>query len=310
MVNQPPAAALKDSLVCPCCHGALAWAADEITCNRCRHTFPIDGGIPIMVPPDAPDQAGDELQLHKRRQANYFDEHEDADFEVSRPRGTPRLYRWMMDEKFRRSVAGLAEAGCRTALTVCGGSGMDAEHLCERDLQVIVSDISLGAARRAYERARRFDVPMAVIVADVERLPFPDASVDLVYVHDGLHHLSQPLTGLKEMTRVAAKAVSVTEPAQATATALAVKVGLSIDVEDAGNRVERLQVAELVDALRRDGLRATKAERYALFYRHEPGPAMKAFSTPALFPAATLGWRVFNATVGRFGNKLTVQATR
>jgi ubiquinone/menaquinone biosynthesis C-methylase UbiE len=44
-------------------------------------------------------------------------------------------------------------------------------------------------------------------VADAERLPFPDRSIDVVYVHDGLHHLARPEAGLAEMTRVARLAV-------------------------------------------------------------------------------------------------------
>ncbi|MCA1571279.1 MAG: class I SAM-dependent methyltransferase [Chloroflexi bacterium] len=31
------------------------------------------------------------------------------------------------------------------------------------------------------------------VVADVEHLPYADRSLDMVYVHDGLHHLSDPM---------------------------------------------------------------------------------------------------------------------
>ena len=48
------------------------------------------------------------------------------------------------------------------------------------------------------------------IVADIEHLPFTDRSFDVVLVHDGLHHLEQPRTGLTEMARVASHWVSVT----------------------------------------------------------------------------------------------------
>lgn len=47
---------------------------------------------------------------HKDRQAEFFDREVAAEFEVSRPHGSPRLYRWLLAQKFRRSVAGLA--GC------------------------------------------------------------------------------------------------------------------------------------------------------------------------------------------------------
>lgn len=311
MLNRLQAAfTLRASLVCPACRGALEWSAERIDCRECRRTYPVTDGIPILVAAPEPDAVDAADWEHKRRQAEYFDAHEDANFEIGRPRGTPRLYSWLMEEKFRRSMKGLAGLGCKTALVVCAGSGMDAEYLAKSGMEVIASDISLGAARRARERARRYDVHMAVVVADVERLPFADASVDLVYVHDGLHHLTNPAAGLTDMIRVAAGAVSVTEPAQAALTSLAVKVGLSIEVEEAGNRVERLRLNGLASTMRRLGLTVVTAERYAMLYRHVPGPAMKLFSLPGLFNLATAGWRLGNSALGRFGNKLTVQARR
>jgi hypothetical protein len=92
---------------------------------------------------------------HARSQAAHFDE-EDDEFETSRPHGTTRFYEWLIQEKFRRAVAGLRNlpAGS-TALAVCGGSGMDAELLARAGAQVVSADISLGASRRARARARR-----------------------------------------------------------------------------------------------------------------------------------------------------------
>jgi hypothetical protein len=148
------------------------------------------------------------------------------------------------------------------------------------------------------------------IVADVERLPFADRAVDLVYVHDGLHHLERPATGLAEMARVAARAVSVTEPAQAAATALAVRFGLALEREEAGNRVARLTPRQVAAFLHKSGFRPVRAERYAMYYRHEPGALFAALSRPALSPLTRRGWRAANVLAGRWGNKLTVQAVR
>ena len=98
-----------------------------------------------------------------------------------------------MTEKFRRSVKGVEDRlPGATLLTVCGGSGMDAEFLAQQGAVVIASDLSLGAAQRAVERGRRAGLPIEAVVADAEHLPFADRSVDIVYVHDGLHHLSDP----------------------------------------------------------------------------------------------------------------------
>ena len=47
-----------------------------------------------------------------------------------------------------------------------------------------------------------------------------------------------------------------------------------------------------------------------MYYRHEPGALFAALSRPGLFPATRSGWRLANAAIGRWGNKLTVQAVR
>jgi ubiquinone/menaquinone biosynthesis C-methylase UbiE/uncharacterized protein YbaR (Trm112 family) len=292
-------------LVCPKCLSQLGWSESCATCNTCVTTFRLVDGIPVLLRRET--EAG-EL---KRRQAEYFDGDVDIEYEIARPHGAPHLYRWLLEEKFRRSVAGLtAMLDDATVLTVCAGSGLDAEFLAQSGAQVIAADISLGASRRAAERARRYDVSIAAVVADVEHLPFADKSIDLVYVHDGLHHLDRPDVGLAEMARVARRAVCVSEPARAALTRLGVRFGVALEHEESGNRVARLSLAEVTDALAARGFQPLVAERYAMYYRHVPGAAMRLFSKPALFPVAIRGFRVANRLVGRFGNKLTIQAVR
>lgn len=273
-------------------------------------------GIPVLlVEPGAADH--DELGHvhrpagHKDRQARYFDRDVAAEFEIRRPHGSPALYRWMLGEKFRRSIEGIeAVVASGTALTVCGGSGMDAQFLAEAGARVLVSDLSLEAAKRARKRADRFGLSIEPIVADVERLPFADRSVDVVYVHDGLHHLENPAVGLREMARVSAVAVSVTEPADALVTALAVRVGLALAEEEAGNRVARLKPHDVTAILAGEGLHPLRAERYAMYYRHEPGRIVERLSRPRTLGPTVAAWRLANRLIGRVGNKLAVVATR
>ena len=172
------------------------------------------------------------------------------------------------------------------------------------------ADLSLGAARRARARAERFGLPIESIVADVEHLPFPDASADLVEVHDGLHHLEDPFTGLAEMARVARRWVVVTEPARAAATRLAVSAGLALEREEAGNRVARLDPRTVGAFLEGRGFRVLRAERYAMHYPHRPGTVFRFLSGRLTFPIARLGWQLGNALVGRYGNKMVVVAER
>jgi SAM-dependent methyltransferase len=303
-----PEAYLGTQLVCPACHGELRWEPETISCNSCSSSYERTEGIPIFTKLDR--TTADAATLHKLSQAEFFDSESD-EWEIGRPRGAPQLYGWLLGEKFRRSVLGL-ESLLRgaTVLTVCGGSGMDAEFLARRGASVVTSDISLGAALRARARAQRHGVGILPIVADVERLPFADRSVDITYVHDGLHHLRDPLQGLAEMTRVAARAVSVTEPARAAITALAVRAGIALEEEDAGNRVERIDVQSVARAFGAAGLRVVGSGRYGMYYRHEPGPAMRLFSRRRTVGLARLSINTFNAKFGALGNKLSVRAIR
>lgn len=306
---------LASLLVCPKCRGALLDSSDSgTTCTACGSSFAKQDGISVLLP-DVDSASHEELDhihgSHKQSQADFFDRAEAEEFEISRPNGSPGLYRWLMAEKFRRSLRGLGSTlDGRTALTVCGGSGMDAEFLARSGARVITSDISIGAATRAAERSRRTELPILSIVADVEHLPFRDRSIDHVHVHDGLHHLAKPERGIDEMIRVAAGTISITEPAQAVVTSLAIRAGLALETEDAGNRVARLNPREVAARLDAAGFRVLAADRYAMYYRHEPGRIMEQLSRPALLPVAIAYWRALSAIVGRFGNKLAVVAVR
>jgi len=292
--------------ICPRCHGALFGARDELACGSCHARYSLMHGIPILSLLDADDPASD----YKRRQIEFFDR-EAEEFEITRPAGQPRLYGWLMTEKFRRSVQGLeSRLPGASALTVCGGSGMDAELLARAGAIVTASDLSIGAARRAVERGRRAGLPITAVVADVERLPFADSSFDIVYVHDGLHHLSDPMLGLTEMCRVARVCVCVTEPAQAAVTAIAVRLGIAQEEEDAGNRVERLTAKQIRVCLSDHGLRVVGVDRYAMYYQHEPGRWMRFLSRRRTLPIGRGAVLAFNAALGHVGNKLAVRGVR
>lgn len=291
---------LKALLACPACRSQLRWARGA-ECVSCGRTYECVDSIPTLL-------LDDDGSKHKLAQASYFDDAGDA-WEIQRPRGAPRLHAWLLMEKFRRAVSVL-DLGGRTVVAACAGSGMDAELLARAGAHVVALDISPGAARRIKERARRHSVDILPVVADVERLPFADRSVDVAFVHDGLHHLEQPELGLTELARVARLAVSINEPARAALTRLAVRGGLAVDEEESGNRVARLVPADVTAELTRHGFRTVRSERYAMYYTHEPGRAARVLSAPLAYPLARTLFVAGNWIAGRFGNKLAVQALR
>jgi SAM-dependent methyltransferase/uncharacterized protein YbaR (Trm112 family) len=305
---------LLERLACPrCSDPGLKPASGGLECPACGARYSVvDDRIPVVTPHWGNGRhGGAAAETRKARQAAYFDGEAEPEYEITRPHGVPAVFGSMLVGKLRRGIRGLeAVLPGGTALTVCGGSGMDAEYLARCGARVACADISLGAARRADQRARRFGVEMAPIVADAERLPCADGSFDLAYVHDGLHHLDDPLAALSEMARVASRAVSVNEPADAALTALAVRIGLAQDEEEAGNVVRRVRPETVSDVLRSSGFEPFVAERYAMLYRHEPGPLYRLLSRPALSGPGLAALRLADRLLGRVGNKLSVRAVR
>lgn len=300
---------------CPRCGGMSRMSGVGLLCDSCPWKGAIVAGVPILLPDaslaDHDDLAHEHGSRHKAGQQAHFDRPGEEAFETERPHGTPRLYRFLLREKFRRAVGPIRPhlVGA-SALAVCGGSGMDAEFLARAGAAVITSDLSFGAATRAKTRSEKYGLGIESVVADVEHLPMADESVDLVAVHDGLHHLDDPYAGLSEMARVARRWVIVTEPARASITRLAVRLGLAVETEVAGNRVARMEPSEAGAFLEARGYVVLRAERYAMYYPHHPGAVFRFLSRPVAFPIVRLGWRLANAVFGRFGNKMVVVAER
>lgn len=314
---------LLDVLACPVDpqHRLLLRGPDDgklpqegsLRCEACRLTFPIRDGIPILLVPglEAPHvhNEPDHAYEHKRRQADYFDGEVAEEFEISRPHGAPLAYQWLMAEKFRRSMELLPALPGSVVVDVCCGSGMDTEFLAREGARVIAVDISEGCARRARSRAERHGLDYLVVVGDVEHLPIRTNAADMSYVHDGLHHLAEPMLGIRELARVASRAVSVNEPADALGTQVAVRLGISSNRESAGNRVARLRAHDVCKELQSAGFEP-QARRYFMYYKHEPGPVMRFLSRPGVHHMYRLAMGLANLAIGRWGNKLQVTAIR
>ena len=100
------------------------------------------------------------------------------------------------------------------------------------------------------------------------------------------------------------------EPARAAVTTVAVRLGLALEREEAGNRVARLPPYEVARELERAGFSVLGAARYGMYYLHEPGRAVRALSAGPLLQLARAGFLLANAVAGGLGNKLTVRAVR
>lgn len=304
MTGKMSFAPLLDRLACPDCATSLEETAGFLACAGCGVRFPISDSIALL--------ASDRGSREKQAQIAFYDEHSDEVHETIRPWDRPRFHAWLFTEKFRLATEPLSKLlGEQTSsLVVCGGAGLDAEFVARFGGEVVTSDISAGASRRALERARRRGVQFVAIVADAERLPFRDRSMDLVFVHDGLHHLPQPEAGVQEMLRVARRAVAITEPTPSLATALAIRAGIAERVEEAGNTVRRLPLTDLSELATTAGFDILRASRYGLFYRDGTGIVTRLLSTRGMFPLARAVTRTAMRLSAPIGNKLVFVAAR
>ncbi|MFN2614298.1 MAG: methyltransferase domain-containing protein [Actinomycetota bacterium] len=92
----------------------------------------------------------------------------------------------------------------RRALDVACGTGYLAIGIAAAGIasEVHATDLSPKMIERTRENAAETDTEVRATLADGERLPYADASFDLVVARGALHHLPAPLAGLKEIRRV------------------------------------------------------------------------------------------------------------
>ncbi len=260
-----------------------------------------DPDNPMSLPPE----------VQKAKQAEFFDEATDDEFEIERPWGSGRLYEWSIQSKFETAVGMLSFplAGA-TLLDLCCGSGMASEMYANHGALVTGLDISERSVERARERARRHGFTAQFQAGDAEKLPFADGAFDIVAVHDGLHHLSDPQAAIAEMARVARKAVIVIEPARSWLTQRAVRAGLALDYEDAGNFVYRFREDEIYECVAKAGFVSMRYKQYMLYYRHEPFKYARLFEKTFLFNVFPIGFETLSTLAPRLGNKLCVVCER
>jgi SAM-dependent methyltransferase len=260
-----------------------------------------------FVLPGATDGGTDrrESQLH------FYEEECDPEFEIARPHDCGRLYEFLIEHKFQTGleVLGIDIAG-RSVLEVCCGSGMMSEKFARAGAIVTASDFSAAAIARARNRAERYGFAARFLVADAEHLTFPDRSFDIVAVHDGLHHLDNPDRAIREMARVASRAVLILDPARALLTRLAVHLGVAVDVEEAGNEVKRLVPNRIAAILRAEGYSSVNWRRTLMYYPHRPPGWLRRFDGAATFAAFRTTFWCTNLAIGRWGNKLALAALR
>lgn len=245
----------------------------------------------------------------KDKQIEFSRERQDCEGEIARPYCYPLPVRFLLDFKLSRAIKPLdGKLSGYRAIDVCCGSGMDSQFLTQLGIKVVGMDVSFEALQRAKERARRYGISYQLVLGDAENLPFKDGAFDFSFVHDGLHHLPDAYGGVREMMRVASKAVVIAEPADAPLTKLAVKLGISGNYEDAGNFVYRLHPTKLAQIFASYGAKSWEFKQHLIYYQPWTFRIYKLFERKPLFWLFKVGFYLGNKLFGRWGNSLKAVA--
>jgi len=308
---------ILDILICPNCKNQdLTINIDskrdshiisgEIRCSKCKSIYQIIDSVPIML---SKNKTKNNLNIkendYRDKQIKYYAEKCDEGFEINRPHNAGRLYQYLIDYKFNKAFKSSPTpiTNC-TLLDVCCGSGMATEYYAKQGAEVVGSDVSFAAVKRAKRRSQKKNFQSEFVVGDTENLPFKDDSFDFVCVHDGLHHLEKPRSGFRELSRIARKSVFLIEPAKAFLTRISVFLGLSTDYEDAGNFVYRFTKKELKKWSVGLGYTHNTTVRYLMFYPHFPPKWLRLFDNKILFCLFLFCYNFMNCIFGFLGNKI------
>ena len=103
------------------------------------------------------------------------------------------------------AVSAAVPAGCELAVDLGCGTGSVLEHLLRGARGVVGVDGSprmLDMARRRFSAVPQADARVSLRIGELDHLPLRDGEADFACINLVLHHLSSPLTALKEIRRI------------------------------------------------------------------------------------------------------------
>jgi SAM-dependent methyltransferase len=178
-------AEVLEILACPGCARPLAEGAGALTCAGCGARYPIVAGVPRLLPPSLTDEARETASrfgYEWTRFAEVIDEYERQFLGWIAPLGP---------EAFKDQV--VLDAGCGKGRHLRLAARWGARRAIGIDLGVAVEAAAVNTADAAN---------VTVLQGDLVRTPLAPASVDLVYCIGVLHHLREPLVGLRALVRL------------------------------------------------------------------------------------------------------------
>ena len=107
------------------------------------------------------------------------------------------MFRWIFDQIALRDDARVLEIGTGTAQLWIRNAGR-----IPRGWRIVLSDFSFGMVAEVRASVARIERPFALMQADAQALPFPDASFDAVIANHMLYHVPDIPRAIGELRRV------------------------------------------------------------------------------------------------------------
>jgi SAM-dependent methyltransferase len=186
--------ALPDWVRCPACRGPLERAEDlgratHLSCIACSAEYAVDEGIPVLL--DAETRREAEAHAAKEDTRVYHAARHDAPANV-------QYYDYWVDDLLRR----VPSRRYRRAVELMAGGAELSRRARELPKPIVAIDINKGLLALSKDELVPEILP---VCASAERLPFEDASIDLVLIQGGLHHVRPRVAGVvREIARVMA----------------------------------------------------------------------------------------------------------
>jgi len=188
-----------DVLACPGCHGVLTVAylgeADGYYCPACQINYPVVGGIPRFIQPQA-------LTGLNKHFAQVYDW---ASWGYRLFSKLAFAYIGMSEEQGRREVTNRLEPKGGRVLEVSIGPGINLPYLAGRAdvAEIFGLDISLGQLNRCREYVAHRDWDVQLQLGNAEELPYQDNAFEAVFHIGGINFFNDKKRAIDEMIRVA-----------------------------------------------------------------------------------------------------------
>jgi 2-polyprenyl-3-methyl-5-hydroxy-6-metoxy-1,4-benzoquinol methylase len=190
--------AVEISLACPICGGNLNPLPDQVTCEKCRHAFPVDGGIPQFFwqndwPADKPDVTRAMQAFYEKTPFPNYDDFDSA--EALRLKARRGVFAKLLDEQIRHGST-ILEVGC--------GTGQLSNFLgMTWGRTVYGADGCLHSLQLAENFRRENEIKGAKFLQmNLFRPVFPEESFDFVVCNGVLHHTSDPYLGFQTIGKL------------------------------------------------------------------------------------------------------------